>query len=421
MLIVLCVKPPHIDEKQMTLFPPFPEPFSIDKVGEGPLSLHNFGRKTGTPELAQEVVLISKNPRPGSLGEKPDFLLYLKSSGDEYKAKQGEQIFLSCDSLPGGLAPVYRFSSAKTPLWIRPEFSEKEGMKLEVGLFTLSKENGVFQEEKTQIKLTGEAVGRKKKENLPFMEMLEKSKLWGHDVVLSGFAGPSYAHLKDKVKVEIPCFDKRIFCFVGKGDFLLFEEGKWIPGDASKEIEGKPIAQVRKVAQKSVELEAWDPETFQAYSVKLEFNPSFRGAIKAEGLPHTVRSKSGKQISCFFGKRKLLLKEGDWLLKTRRGWRKLKRPGEVSDYLRHKFFGELFIFESLVKEQGKLLMKGFLVDEMRTFSQPFSCPVVLESQDLKASAAAEKKRLFSTTGNGTSITYIPSAISNSEPDENTYE
>lgn len=337
---------------------------SLGKLGQGPLALEGFVKKTSLPDLSQEIALLAKNPHWEALGKKGDFLLYLKSSDSEYKAKNGEQIFLSCDSLPGGLAPVYRFSNHKTPLWIRPEFTNKEEISLEVGLFILSKENGIFQEEKTQISLQQDPKMRREDQTLPFIEILEKAKLWGQDVVLARFGESKYRPLKDKVKLEISQQGKRIFCFLGKGDLLRFTQGEWIPVESSETEEESPTAQVKKVTPKSIELEVWDPDAFYACSIKLEATPSSWGGGKGENLPHSIRAKTEKQVACSFGKRKYVIKEGDWLLKTERGWRHLKRSIDIDAYLFHKIRGELFIFESLVKEQGKLMMKGFLADEM---------------------------------------------------------
>ncbi len=419
-LVVLCTKSPYekvklFEQALTTALDP-----SLGKIGQGPLALQGFIKKNSSPDLTQEIALLAKNPHPGVLGKKGDFLLYLKSSKSEYKAKSGEQIFLSCDSLPGGLAPVYRFSDHKTPLWIKPEFVDEEGVSLEVGLFILSKENETFQEEKTKIILTPEPKMRGKEQTLPFIEILEKAKLWGQDVVLSRFGEDKYKSLKDKVKLELFQQGKRVFCFLGKGDLLRFEQGEWIPIEPTENEEESPLAQVKKVTPKSIELEIWDPNAFYSFSIKLEVSVSPWAGVKSEALPHSIRAKTEKQVSCSFGKRKYVIKEGDWLLKTERGWRQLKRSFDKEAYLCHKISGELFVFESLVKEQGKLMMKGCLVDEMRTQAWPFSSIVTLDNHTVKVSSRVEKKQAFLKKSEPISTTYLfPS--SNKKMNEDSYE
>lgn len=391
-LITLCTKSPYEKVEYSQQLTVSSIKYPVGKIGQGSLALQGFITKTSLPDLSQEIALLAKNPHPEVQGKQGDFLLYLKSSGSEYRAKNGEQIFLSCDSLPGGLAPVYRFSSHKTPLWIKPEFSDKEGIFLEVGLFILSKENGLFREEKTQISLPQQSKMRTEGKTIPFIEILEKAKLWGQDVVVARFADNKYRSLKDKVKLEIYQQGKRVFCFLGKGDLLRFYQGEWIPIEQAEKEEECPIAQVKKVTPKSIELEVWDPDAFYSGTVKLEAVSAPWAGAKGDGFPHSIKAKTEKQISCSFGKRKYMIKEGDWILKTERGWRCLRRSLDKEDYLCHKICGELFIFEALVKEQGKLVMKGCLVDEMRTQAWPFSSPVVLDRNASKASSRVEKKQ-----------------------------
>ncbi|MES2200344.1 MAG: hypothetical protein V4489_09295 [Chlamydiota bacterium] len=405
-LVALCTKSPYEKiEFSQQLSTSSIRP-SLGKIGQGPLALQGFVKKTSLPDLTQEMVLLAKNPHPEIQGKKGDFLLYLKSSRSEYKAKNGEQIFLSCDSLPGGLAPVYRFSDHKTPLWIKPEFSDQTGILLEVGLFTRSKEDGVFQEEKTRIMLQPDPKARRREETHSYIEILEKAKLWGQDVVLARFGADKYKSLKDKVKLEVFQQGKRVFCFLGKGDLLRFDQGEWIPIDKAEDEEECPVAQVKKVAPKSIELEVWDPNAFYSFPIKLEASiPAWAGG-RGESLPQSIRWKTGNRVTCSFGKRKYVIKEGDRLLKTERGWRHLRRSIDIEAYLCHKIRGELFIFEALVKEQGKLMMKGFLIDEMRTQAWPFSSAVTLDNHVTKASSQVEKKQAFLKKSEADSTTYL---------------
>jgi hypothetical protein len=47
--------------------------------------------------------------------------------------------------------------------------------------------------------------------------------------------------------------------------------------------------------------------------------------------------------------------------------------------------GELFIFDSLEKEQGRMVMKGHLFDETRTVVQPLALPIDSEKPQGKSS------------------------------------
>ncbi len=72
------------------------------------------------------------------------------------------------------------------------------------------------------------------------------------------------------------------------------------------------------------------------------------------------------------------------MLKTGAGWRNLRRKEEIESCLHHRIKGELFIFDSLEKEQGRWVVKGNLFDEMRTQVQSVSMPIEMENKTGKS-------------------------------------
>ncbi len=380
--------------------------FPLDKIGQGSLSLHSSVQKKQIPEMSKEVFLLASNLRPGIQNKDIEYILSLKSSKERCKIKHGEKIYINCDSVVGTPSPIYHFSEQETPLWVKPLSLDKHKTLLEVGLLISSKETANLQEEKTQFLLKEDHNQIKSEEKPTFLNELEQAKLWGQDVVLSCFSSDNYKELQDKVKLEIQTKNRTIFCFIGKGDCLQWSEEGWAPIELSQNISGKPLAQVHVVTQKSVDIEVWDAEGFCSFSIKLEIQPVQRCSIKTELLPNTVRMRTSKQLSCCFGKQRHLIKEGDWMLKTSRGWKNLKRAQDKKDYLHHKITGEVLIFHSLIKEQGKLQVKGFWIDPMRTQAQPFTIPVLSDAQ-IKTSLHATKKSPLLHKTQDTSMTYLP--------------
>ena len=84
----------------------------------------------------------------------------------------------------------------------------------------------------------------------------------------------------------------------------------------------------------------------------------------------------------------------------------LKTSLDIEEYLLHKIRGELCIFDSLVREQGKLIMKGYWVDEMRTQTQLFSIAVEGDQRSQK-SQRREKKGGALRKAEGAVTTYLP--------------
>lgn len=380
----------------------------LEKIGQGPLSLQSSKRKTMLPDMSREIALLAKNIRPDRNAKEIDFLLSLRSSQVDQKIKNGQLVFLSCDSSSGGTAPVYRFSERKTPLWIRPSYLDRNKVLLEVGLFMPSQESEAFLEEKAQFVLQEEEGGQSNLfEKELWFASLAQAKLWGHDVMFAKFGGQKYSKWQNKMKVEIPGKSGSAFCFLEVGDYLVWSDGKWVPVESAEKALGKPLAQVKSLSVRDLELEVWNEDGFYPQSVKLELQSVFKNkALKSDHLPQNARMKTPRQVSCSFAKRRYVLKQGDWIVKTKRGWKVLKRSVDVEDYLHHILCGELCIFESLVREHGKLCMKGYWVDEMRTEAHPFSLPVTGD-RSMKKTVDRDRKETSVKKTKGSVTTYLP--------------
>jgi hypothetical protein len=113
-----------------------------------------------------------------------------------------------------------------------------------------------------------------------------------------------------------------------------------------------------------------------------------------EELISAARPRAASELSCVLGKRRVVLREGDWWLKTTAGWRHLKKLGEIEDYLEHRTRGELFIFESIAMEKGKAVIKGQCFDTMRTQMQPIVLNVSTDKKDhfVAKNARSEKPK-----------------------------
>lgn len=398
--------------------PSFPRgiPIPLEKIGQGPLSLQSSRRKAMLPDMSREIALLAKNIRPDRNTKEIGFLLSLKSSQVEQKVKNGQLVFLSCDSSSGGSSPVYRFSERKTPLWIRPSYLDRNKVLLEVGLFMPSQESEAFLEEKAQFVLQEEGgLYSDRFEKELWFSSLAQAKLWGQDVMFSKFGGQKYSKWRNKMKVEVPGKSGSVFCFLEAGDYLAWNEGKWVPVESAEKAQGKPLAQVKSLSVRDLELEVWNEDGFYPQSIKLELQSGFKGkSLKPDQLPQNARMKTLRQVSCSFAKRRYVLKQGDWIVKTKRGWKVLKRSVDVESYLHHILCGELCIFESLVREHGKLCMKGYWIDEMRTEAHPFSLPVVGD-RSLQKNVSREKKSGPEKKSKGSVITYLPfSSLQNSK-------
>ncbi len=391
--------------------------FPLEKIGQGALSLDRGIEKPMLKALTSEIVLLAKNRRPREEGSSADFLFSLKSQVGERQAKSGEVLFLRQDLSAKLDSAAYFFSDEKTSFWILPSLFDGDKVRLEICL-----DEGSPLEERAQIIVQEDRDFQYGEQDVCFLQELESAKLWGQDLLLARFGGEMYASLKDKVKVEIPGKKRTVFCFLGKGDFLWWDKKEgWTPLADINQAVGSPISQVKNVTSKMIELEVWGASGFSSYSLQLDLQKAgfktgevsgFSGKstkAKGEDLPHLVQLRSPKQVSCSLGKKRYFLREGDWVLKTSRGWKNLKTAADLDSYLRHVMRGELFIFDCLVEESGKLFMKGFLVDEMRTSMAPISLPVAGKSRE-QLPKKAEKRRPSFIKDERSFITYFPDSV-----------
>ena len=80
-----------------------------------------------------------------------------------------------------------------------------------------------------------------------------------------------------------------------------------------------------------MELEVWDEKGFYPSLIKIELQSPSKVGAKPDFLPSSIRLRSSTQITCNLGKRRYILKEGDWMLKTSKGWRNLKKAKDIED------------------------------------------------------------------------------------------
>jgi hypothetical protein len=62
----------------------------------------------------------------------------------------------------------------------------------------------------------------------------------------------------------------------------------------------------------------------------------------------------------------MVLKAGDWVLKSANRWKILRKSQEREAYLNGKLAGELFVFDQIQSKQGQKMMHGRLFNSGRT-------------------------------------------------------
>ncbi len=343
-------------------------------LGTGPLYLKSTGDSSLAQSLKEELLIIAKNTRPDVRGDSEEILLRLKTSKKEKRILNGTPVFLSFFTEENGRVHIVDFSEEPSSVRVTANVLDKEKALIEVCLDADTKQ--------FVSQLAGALGARvdsllQKTEEVAIQD-LKRAKWWGHDLFLQNYGGKEYLKLANKHKLEIG--DPAHICFVGESDFLVWEEGVWKNvGDAVEALNGRVIARIKSIQQRKMEMEVWDETGFYGVCFPLEMQTSARLSNRTDQLPASLRMRTATQVTCTLGgKKRFILRQGDWLLKTAAGWRNLKKNSEIDAYVRQELRGELFIFDKLEKEKNKAVLKGHIFDEMRTQMQPVHIPIVME-------------------------------------------
>lgn len=352
-------------------------------IGTGALSLKGTVRSRFLPILIEELQYGGCHNAPNTQAGST-MLIRLKSSGEEKVIAKGETIFLKVKGEETNNPKILGFSDEKVGLQLTPLQFSASRAHVDVGYQSHAN---------AEVEKGGEVVfekGGSVDQNASYFQVLKDAKWWGCDELIRHYGGPEFYKYRDKHKIEFEMGDETYMCFGAQGDSFFWDNGKWNEGGNEEET-GRPIVTIRTVSSKKLELEGWDETGFNSF--KLVLTPEYRPerSFNLDHLPTSIRIRNGTQISCILNKRRILLKEGDWLVRTSKGWRTLNKVCEMDDYLNHKLRGDLFIFDKLEKEHGKLVVKGHLFDEMRTSKQSMTIPIMAEKKRAPVKKRKTKK------------------------------
>jgi hypothetical protein len=356
-------------------------PFSYEAIGTGILQLNPCPAWGWVAHLAKELLVIAHNSRPDAVGKEVQILLGLKAQNETKEVVSGKTFFLEKDMSTG----AFTFSDSLQPLWVKPILLDNGRILIEAGkkLGQLDSTHG--HEEKGQFTIFASPKGMSTDRNdSTFLKgafsQLRNAKYWGKDLLIEKYGGREFAGLQGKCKIDLKEGALSYVVFVGIGDYLMWKNGRWQQSPFSELTTKHPIALVKGVSPRSIELTVWDQRGFSPESIELAIEHCGRLAQKPEAVLTQPRFRTASQISCLLGKKRVMIRQGDWMLKTGSGWRNLRKKEEINNYLSHQMRGELFIFDALEKEQGRYVLKGTLFDEMRTQQQLISISIEMENK-----------------------------------------
>ncbi|NGX36961.1 MAG: hypothetical protein K1000chlam2_00107 [Chlamydiae bacterium] len=334
--------------------------FEIDAILTGPLGLRENVRSPLAIALEQKLVLLAQSVRPDLEKQERAFCIGVKGSEQQAVVREGEAIFCHLTQHASGGVEALEFADGVADISMIPHIVTGNSLLLKV-----EQKAG----EMMEVVLKAAAQVRNH-QGISEGACLEGAKWWGTDLLFHEYGAEQYHQIGQKHKLELVEGKEHYVLYVAAKDFLTYQGGKWQVIDSLEDaVREAPLAQIQSIGPRELDIEAWDPEGFSLFQTKL--HPETLQAIRM--VPGQVISeaklRSRQQVSCKIGKKRWILKPGDWLIKTQTNWHKLKTGEEIENFLDHQLRGELFVIDSI---DATGMIKGHYFDEMRTQMQPFS-------------------------------------------------
>ncbi len=329
---------------------------SMNVLGQGPLSLSTLPLGEMDP-IFQELVLIGTSTRPDQDHDHA-CTIALRSSGEKRTISIGETLFFELKE--GHLF----FSNEATDLSMTARTHEKRELICEIRNKDASHPYA----------LSSSAIFSQSLDQEPYVELLKKGSAWGKDVFLTDWGGDEYREMTNKVKISL---GPDVY-FLKPGDCLWWDGDVWRTEVESDEI--RPIAQLTKASSHGADFEVWDSTGFSSQTVRLSMESLPKTSLKIDELMTAIRPRSATEITCQLGKRRVILREGDWWIHADNRWRPVRTAADLEACLNHEIQGELFIFEKVEASNGNVTLKGQAFDRMRTSCQPVSLVMQTEKK-----------------------------------------
>ncbi len=295
------------------------------------------------PDIQGEMTFSFDPPRPEGTIAHNRLLVRLK------KSAESKRVILPCRLDLEFQKDRLVFAKESSPFWIeltqsaagqievKGSITSLGGERMDAGTFLVAAQESPLQ------------TASEFSEGSPF-RLLAETRWWGRDLFRDQGSGERL-ELGSSELLELK-----------EGDWLVWKGQKWEKG-AAPEKEA-PIAHIQSCSTKALVLEGWDSQGH----IRVALNPAVGSPFKVKGeeLFSAIRIRSEKQISCMLEKQCLVLKTGDWVLKTGGRWKILRKGQEREAVLNGKMAGELFVFDQISQKQGQKMIQGRLFNLGRT-------------------------------------------------------
>ncbi len=350
---------------------------AYEAIGPPFLTLQFSPMSMQLPDLKKYLLYYGKNGRPDATEE--NALLHFSFAGNKVVSSvmPGEHLYILYDRRLNPPQYVFSPGNAETSLWMEATAQGNEAfvqvsMKGESGEIIQSPEsNAKFtlpEKEYVRFGNAGWELGKNRVDATILAR--QKARWFGPDLFLARHGGKEYAAFIGKQRLDFGEGDDIYSVFVGLNDSLVWEHNRWKLAKPGQETLGKPLLLVKKIEERLMNFELWDPEGKGKVVLNLlKSNEPVAQANIVQSFKF-VGARTRTQFVFEIDKERVLLSPKDWLLMTPKGWLKLATPKEIDDYVERKITGPLFVFDVVERNNDSLVLKGTLFNASRTDMQP---------------------------------------------------
>jgi hypothetical protein len=355
---------------------------AYNAIGEPLLTLQFAPMSMQLPDLKKYLVYYGKNGRPDAVADKP--LLHFAFTGNKAisSVSPGERLYILYDRKLN--PPQYIFSpgNSESSLWIE---AKAEGNEAHVTA-TMKSENGAIIHEpeananfslpeKEYVRMGANTweIGKNKVEATLLAR--QKARWYGHDVFLEKHGGKEYADKLGKQRIDFGEGDDIYSIYAGLNDAIVWTNDRWKVVQPGPESLGKPMLIIKKIEDRLLNMELWDPEGKGKITLNLLKSSEPQASVNIPQRFKFVGARTRTQFVFEIDGERMLLSPHDWLLLTKEGWVKLQTPEEIDAYVDRKNIGPMFVFDSVEKKEDHLILQGTLFNTSRTDMQPIDIPL----------------------------------------------
>ncbi len=342
-------------------------------------------------DVKKQVKFFGRNARPDAKQTSLGCLVGLENSSNKFFLVQDQKYYLK-------YAKGYlEFSSKATPIWVKVQPIDDKSMNLNLYFLLSDQSNSkVFQHSKeillTKSFIEEESYNKYFSEKAWF-ESFEVAKWWGIDKFYDTYGSQSNGYTKGSQRLDFKG-DGSDFLFVNKGELLIYKDNNWQKPTDQVDTREYPLAVVKGISPAKLDLQLYDINGIYHKSIQLSAEKFSPLNIRIEETFTKLRQRSLERLTCKLGNKTVILKEGDWVLKTASGWKVLKNLDEIEKYLNLVTKGELFVFDKIEKNRDEnTFLKGRLFDPMRSQLQSIRVPLAKQKKNKRLHS--KKKLNFS--------------------------